>query len=88
MPKKTPKHQNTKTPVPLIEKDIPIPSTRYSGELEFMSKLKVGDSFKFNPRLWDVKKAVGNARNWSKRHGMDITSRTLQDGSIRVWRKL
>lgn len=88
MPRKKSKKLQTKSRTPIIEKNIPIPSTRDSYELEFMTALKVGDSFKFHPKLWDVRKAVGNARNWAKRHGIDITSRTLQDGAIRVWRKL
>lgn len=70
---------------PKIEKNIPIPPRASNGTFSFMANMDIGDSFYLSNKQWDVLRAVGNARNWAKNHGMNISSRADEGGS-RIWR--
>lgn len=66
-----------------IEADVPIPTRRTPlSRIPWLS-LKVGDSF-VHP---GPSKLARSAASWAgKRHGRMYCTRTLADGTVRVWR--
>tara|TARA_R110000822_G_scaffold34496_2_gene97985 strand:- start:38 stop:265 length:228 start_codon:yes stop_codon:yes gene_type:complete len=67
----------------VIEKNVPLPEKRPdpSAHYDVVPKMEVGDSIL-------VKNHTQKSKVFSraKRRGMDTTSRTYENGDIRVWR--
>lgn len=66
-----------------IEKGIPIPRSHIqqrNAYVNTLSAMKIGDSVKA------PKRTAPNWVNAAHRHGMKITSRTLSDTEVRIWR--
>lgn len=68
-----------------IEHNVPVPPAApgKKGAYPFAS-MDVGDSFVVEKAR--AKAAHNYARTWGKRHNKAFTVRTLQDGSLRIWR--
>ena len=66
--------------IPKIEKNIHIPEKKSGGNVRFLKKMVAGDSF-----VTDIKRRSSFLIS-AAREGIKITTRTLGNGKIRIWR--
>ena len=65
-----------------IEKNIPIPEWGARGEnIRFLEKMEIGDSFVIEKKT--QRSAYANS---AKQIGIKLTSRTLDNRTLRLWR--
>jgi len=63
----------------VVEDDIPVPIGR-SSRWDFVHQMKAGQSFVL------LKKKHGELRAYAYRHRLKITSRSISDSEVRVWK--
>ena len=67
-----------------IDKGIPMPPHRYNSRYDFR-RMEVGDSVPF---IGDIRHATSSANYWARSvgNGAKFACRTLEDGTVRIWR--